>query len=406
MSVSPTFDLTSPAFHADPFPTLRRLREAGPLVHVELPVVGPTWLATTHDASSRIMKDPENLVREPRKAGLAGHAGIKWWMPRSVTILADNMLGKDDPEHRRLRSLVDLAFQRRSINEMHDEIAAVADRLLDDLARDGGGDLVQHYARDLPLTVICQMLGLPHDDRDRFKRWMGGLSKTSSAIGFLRALPGIYRVVHYLKREIARQRAKPGSGLITALIEAEEGGSRLSDDELLAMVFLLFGAGHETTTHLISGGIWTLLIHPDEKGRLLADATHYPGTVEECLRHYAPVQMTKPRYARADMVVEGQTVRRGENVIPFLASANADPAKFRDPERFDIARKPNPHLSFATGPHFCLGFQLARAEARIAMDRLFQRFPATSLAVASGEIGWQRRLGLRSLIALPVRLAA
>jgi cytochrome P450 len=398
------FDILSSAFHANPFPTLDRLRDKGAVVQLKLPIVGRTWLVTTHEACAALLKDHESFVRDPGNAGSSTQERILRILPRTLGILALNMLGHDDPEHRRLRALVDQAFQRRTIAAMKPMIVTAADRLLDRLEDRTEVDLMAEFCRDLPLDVICMLLGLPEKDYPRFKDWLGGLADTANIWAVLRAVPGVWSVVNYLRRV-----SRPGGGalpegLIAALSEVEMEGGRLTEDEMVSMIFLLFGAGQETTTHLIAGGIYTLLAHDDERQRLRADPGLMPSCVEECLRHVSPVQMTKTRFARADMEWQGRAFRRGDMFAALLAAANCDPAKFEDPHRFDIGRHPNPHLSFGTGVHFCLGFQLARAEATAAIDRLLARFPAIRLAVEPGEIVWRKRLGIRAMASLPVRL--
>lgn len=400
-----TFDIVSPGFHADPFPTLARMRQAGPVVRMRLPILGRIWLTTTHGASAELLKDGEHFVRDPGNAGSRTQERVLKVLPATLGLLAKNMLGLDDPDHRRLRSLVDQAFARRGVAELKPMIEQVADRLLDRLEGKPEAELMQAYCRDLPLSVICVMLGLPEKDHDWFKGWLGNLTDTANIWAVLRAVPGVWRMVNYL-----RAVSRPGGGaypdgLISALREARTEHGDLSEDGLVAMIFLLFGAGQESTTHLIAGGIWALLVHPDERDRLSADASLMPGAVEECLRWVCPVQMTKPRFARTDMEWQGRRFRRGDMFAAFVTAANADPAKFEEPYRFDIGRHPNPHLSFGTGVHFCLGFQLARAETRIALDRLFARFPDIRLAVPPQDIAWRKRVGIRALAHLPVRLS-
>ncbi|WP_287150254.1 cytochrome P450 [Mesorhizobium sp.] len=314
------------------------------------------------------------------------------------------MLGHDDPEHRRLRGLVDQAFQRRTIEAMKPMITQIADRLVDKLEGRPEVDLMAEFCRDLPLSVICAMLGLPEQEHDQFKSWLGGLKDTANIGAVLRAIPGVVRAVRHLRRV-----SRPGGGalpdgLIVALRDAETDGQKLSEDELVSMIFLLFGAGQETTTHLISGGLFALLSQEDQRRRLQSDPSLMPTCVEECLRYVSPVQMTKPRFATRDMVWQGRQFRRGEMFAGFLAAANSDPAKFEDPHRFDITRHPNPHLSFGTGVHFCLGFQLARAEAAIGFERILTRFPAMRLAIEAQKIEWRKRLGIRALAQLRVQL--
>jgi cytochrome P450 len=285
-------------------------------------------------------------------------------------------------------------------------IVEIADRLLDRLDGRVEADLKAEYCRDLPLSVNCAQLGQPERDHDRFKSWLAGLRDTANIGAVIRAIPGVVSVVRYLRRV-----SRPGGGalpdgLIAALRDADTDGQTLSEDELVSMIFLLFGAGQETTTHLISGGLFVLLSREDQLRRLRGDPALMPLCVEECLRHVSPVQMTKPRFAVRDMVWQGRQFHRGDMFAALLAAANCDPARFERPHDLDISRHPNPHLSFGTGVHFCLGFQLARAEAAVAFERILARFPRMRLAVDPRELTWRKRLGIRALARLPVRLAA
>jgi cytochrome P450 PksS len=397
-------DILSPEFHANPFPTLERMRADGPTVRLRLPIVGRTWLAVTYESCASLLKDHETFARDPANAGTRTQARILRFLPRTIDLLALNMLGHDDPEHRRLRGLVDQAFQRRTIHAMKPMITGIADRLLDQLTGIKEADLVSAYCKDLPLSVICAMLGLPEQDHERFKSWLGGLKDTADLAAVIRAIPGVLRVVRYLRRV-----SRPGGGalpdgLTAALRDAQSDGQMLSEDELVSMIFLLFAAGQETTTHLT--GLYALLSHEEQLAQLRSNPSLMPTCVEECLRYVSPVQMTKPRFAVLDVVWQRQQFRRGDMFAGLLAAANCDPAKFENPHTFDIRRHPNPHLSFGTGVHFCLGFQLARAEAAIAFERILRRFPDIRLNIDVRKIEWRRRLGIRALANLPVRLVA
>jgi cytochrome P450 len=406
MAEPPQFDILSPQFHGNPLPTLDRMRAEGPVVSMKLPIVGRAWLAVTHDSCAELLKNHQDFARDPANAGSSTQARILRFLPRTLGLLATNMLGHDDPEHRRLRSLVDQAFQRRTIAALKPMIAETADRLIDRLQGRTEADLMAEFCRDLPLSVICAMLGLPEKDHDRFKNWLGGLKDTANVFAVIRAIPGLISVVRYLRRVSRPGGGARDEGLIAALRDAEIDGQKLSEDELVSMIFLLFGAGQETTTHLISGGLFALLTDAGQLRRLRDDPGLMPMCVEECLRYVSPVQMTKPRFATRDLVWQGRQFRRGDMLAAFLAAANCDPARFDRPHTFDIARHPNPHLSFGTGVHFCLGFQLARAEAAIGLQRLLDRFPDLRLAVEPGEIRWHKRLGIRALARLPVKLVA
>ncbi len=382
----------------------------GPLVRARIPIIGRTWTVTSWAAVDELLRDSDRFVRDPAKAGKTLLAGMQWWMPRILRALGQNMMAYDGNRHRRLRLLVEQAFVKRNVESMRPRIEQIADELIDQMetiqCRDGQVDFLEHFARPLPLIVICELLGLPDSDRPRFTGWFAPISKVSSSAGFVKLLPGMWNVRKYLMDQIGMCRSHPRYGLISDLIEAEESGDQLTDDELLAMVFLLLAAGFETTTHLISGGLLTLLDHPDQTEQLKADWSLAQGAVDEALRYVSPVQMCKPRFAAEDMELYGEWIQRGGLVIGFLASANLDPQEFSNPEQFDIQRSPNRHLTFGRGIHICLGLRLAHLETQIAWQRLFTRHPSVHLAIDRMSIAWNARVGMRTLSALPLQLSS
>ncbi len=401
------FDITSRAFKDDPFPTLARLRDAGPVVAVKLPIIGRVQLVTTYEAVNDVLRDHSTFVRDARSTGKSKFLDFQWWLTRPFKSVAENMLSKDEPDHRRLRGLVDEAFQRRSVDDMRGRISEVADEILDETCRPAGPngtiDFLS-FSRQFPLAVISELLGLPETDRPRFTRWASGLSTVKSFAGLLMLAPNMYRIGGYFRQQIRQCRREPRDGLLSLLVEVHRAGETLSNDELLAMAFLLLFAGHETTTHLISGGLLTLLDHPRQKSELMSDWSQAGTAVDELLRYNTPVQLTKPRMPVRDMQLHGKTLKRGQYLMPMLASANSDPAKFADPERLDIHRTPNPHLAFGTGIHVCLGLKLARMEAEVAFERVLTRYPDLELAVPRQQVQWTERVGMRALESLPIRL--
>jgi cytochrome P450 len=271
--------------------------------------------------------------------------------------------------------------------------------------RKGGTDLVAGYALPLPATVIAELLGVPAEDHARFHRWSNRLVSVSSGRDMLRALPAALSFVRYLRNFVERRRADPEDDLITALIWAEEAGDRLSEDELLAMAFLLLVAGHETTVNLIASGTLALLEHPEQTERLRRDPSLVKPAVEELLRYTSPVELATERYAREDAEIGGRTISRGELVLAVLGSANRDERYFEDPDVLDLARDPNRHLAFGRGGvHHCLGAPLARMEGQIALTALMRRFPGARLAMAPESLRWRRGLFLRGLEKLPLVL--
>jgi cytochrome P450 len=319
-------------------------------------------------------------------------------------VFSDNMLRHDNPDHRRLRRLVEQAFSRHSVESLRGRIGVLCDRLLAGLAGRETVDLLEEWARPLPVAVICELLGLPEEDRSKFARWVKALFRSVTLFGILLALPSMVRLQNYFRRHFEQCRRQPRPGLMTALVQAEQEGDKLSEDELLAMAFLLLFAGFETTVHLLSGGTLALLNAPEQKERLLNDWSLAPPAVEELLRFVSPVQMSEPRYVIRDLEFHGRSLRRGDYIVAFLGAANADPVRFPDPEKLDLSRSPNPHVSFGSGTHFCLGAQLARVEAQVGLERLFTHYPRLALAMADSELRYSGHILLRALVALPVRL--
>jgi cytochrome P450 len=398
--VSLKFDFTSQEFLRDPAAGAARLREAGPVVETRFPIIGNVWITTTQDAAGRVLKDSANFTL--RKGGKV--AGMRWWMPGTFRALANNMLTSDEPDHTRLRGIVDEAFRRRAILEMEPRILAIAGELAGQLFDEGvPADLVRRYARILPLSVICELLGLPANDRAKFTAWAGNLTDVRSLLGFLwRMMYGVRSIRRYLIAHLESARASGGEGLIAELLKVEKEGERLTRDELVATVFLLLFAGHETTTHLISGSVFELLKLPSLRDWLEEDWKRADLAVEEFLRFVSPVQFSKPRFVRHDIELCGVKLKRGDRIMAMITAANYDPAANEHPERLDLSRHPNRHIAFGTGIHFCLGHQLARIEARCALKALFTRWPKLGLAVPASEIQWRRQPGLRAIRALPV----
>jgi len=392
-------DFTSQDFFRDPVGAMGRLRQLGPLVQVKFPIIGTVWMTTTQDMAGRVLKD--NAAFTLRKEGRV--AGAPWWLPGVFLSLANNMLTFDEPDHTRLRSIVDEAFRRRAILDMEPRIAEIAAKLADELFAHGSpADLVQRYARKLPLAVICELLGLPLADRTRFISWADRATNVSNAVGFLLMVPGIYAIKRYLEQQIEAVRAHGGEGLIAELVRAEKEGAEISRDEMVAMVFLLLFAGTETTTHLISGSAFELLKDPKLRKWLQEDPSRYDLAVEEFLRFISPVQFSKPRFVQRDITLDGVSLKKGDKVMAMIAAANMDPAANACPETLDVQRKPNRHIAFGTGIHFCLGHQLARIEGKQAIRGLFDRWPQLELAVPASEIRWRKRPGLRAIVELPV----
>jgi cytochrome P450 len=398
--MAPRIDFASEEFFRDPATAIAALRSSGPVVATRFPIVGNVWVTTTYDTTAQVLKDSSTFTLRKEGGALAG---LQWWMPKSIATLASNMLTMDEPDHTRLRSIVDEAFRRRAVLEMEPHIRAIADRLASELfAEASQADVVQRYARILPLSVICELLGLPEADRPKFIAWANSMGQITSAFGFLRMMSGLTRMRRYLEERLRVARKDGGEGLIGELVQVEREGDRLSPNEMLSMVFLLLGAGSETTTHLISGSVFELLKRPDLRDWLEADWSRAPLAVEEFLRFVSPVQFSKPRYVRRDVELGGVLLKKNDRIMVMIAAANCDPEAHADPLKLDLERRPNRHISFGTGIHFCLGHQLARIEAICALKALFTRWPRLKLAVEPSAIRWRRRPGIRSIEKLPV----
>lgn len=398
------FDVSSQAFLRDPAACVAMLRASGPVVAAKFPLVGPVWITTTYDAAARVLKDSAafTLRKDDGKV-----VGLRWWMPSSVTLVSSNMLTTDEPDHTRLRGIVDEAFRRRAVLGMEPQIRTIADRLAADLfAQQDPADLVARFAHILPLSVICELLGLPLADRPTFISWSDALARLTGPLNFLRMIPLIGRMRRYFEERLRLAREQGGEGLIAELVRVERDGGRISPDEMVAMLFLLLIAGSETTKHLISGSVYELLRDPARRDWLAADWSRLSIAVEEFLRFISPVQFSKPRFVRHDLELEGVRLKRGDQIMAMIVAANLDPQANDGPEQLDLERRPNRHLSFGTGIHFCLGHQLARLEAMSALQTLFTRWPNLHLAIKPSEVRWSGRPGLRAIAALPVTAAA
>ena len=312
------------------------------------------------------------------------------------------MLDLDPPDHTRLRSLVQKAFTPALIGHMRARIQSLADELLDVVAPKGEMDLIRDYALPLPMTIITEILGVPTSDRNKFHKWSQAVVSLTSPKATLRVIPSVWMFIRYLRRFFERRRRDPQDDLVSALIQAEEAGDRLSEDELLAMVFLLLIAGHETTVNLIGNGMLALLEHPDQLETLRENPGMIKTGVEELLRYTSPVFMSTERYAREDLQMHEICIPRGEMTLGVIASANRDTRVFDHADELDIAREPNKHLSFGQGIHFCVGAPLARLEAQIAINTILRRMPNLKLGVAPDSLRWRPSIFLRGLESLPV----
>ncbi len=399
-SAANLFTPLAPDFLADPYPYYHRMRELEPVFFWPI----GTYVATRHADIAWILKDRRfGKLFEERMDNRLGRE--VWENSSSYRSLGKMMLVQDPPDHTRLRGLVAKAFTARRMEDMRPQIQAIVDKLIDRVEGEGGMDIMRQFAHPLPVEVICDMLGIPESDRQPFYesstvsgRLIDPTPMTPEELADADA--SNENLAAYFADLFERRRKDPGDDLISLLVQVEEAGEKLSEEELFANVILLFGAGHETTVNLIGNGLLALHRNPDQIERLKADPSLMPNAVEEMLRYDSSVQMTG-RVALEDIEVGGITLKRGENIINLLGAANRDPEVFADPDKFDVGRKEARNLvSFGGGIHHCLGAQLARIEGEIAIGTLLRRLPNLKLDNAETP-DWRPTFTLRGVKTLP-----
>jgi cytochrome P450 len=400
---TPDIDLTSPEFTANPYPAYARLRAAAPIQRVTLPGDRTVWLIAGYDDVVAALRDPR-FVKNQRNTMTAEQLAEVPSIPDAFDILNQHMLALDPPDHTRLRTLVHKAFTPRLVEQLRPRIQTIADTLLDAVQPRGEMDLIDDYAFPLPITVIAELLGIPVEDHASFRRWTNILvSGDPSPERMQQIAATMQEFAAYLGQLFARRRAQPAEDLVSQLLRVEEAGDMLNEPELYSMVFLLLIAGHETTVNLIGNGMLALLLHPDQRERLQQTPALIESAIEEFLRYEGPVATTTQRFAREDVAIGGVVIRRGEEVLAVLASADHDERRFSDPDGLDITRSDNRHLAFGHGVHYCLGAPLARLEGQIAIGTLLRRMPNMRLGVAPEALAWRPGLLIRGLSGLPVR---
>jgi cytochrome P450 len=380
-------------YFQDPYSVHARLRAQQPVARVIMPGGLPAWLVTGYAEARAALTDPR-LHKLPRG-----------WRPEPHSMLAAielHMLNSDPPDHERLRKLVNKAFTARRVEQLRPRISAITTELLDDMSTRQEVDLLASLAFPLPITVICELLGVPVADRDEFRAWSATI--VSSTVS-----PDVFQahgtaMTGYFRKMLAARRREPADDLLSALVAARDEEDRLTEDELLSMAFLLLVAGHETTVNLIGSGMLALLLNPGEMARLRADRSLLGGAVEELLRYVNPVNNATLRFAGEPLEIGGQQVSPDEVVLVSLSGANRDPSRYADPDRLDLSRDSAGHLAFGHGIHYCLGAPLARLEAEIAFGGLLERFGSMTLAVPADSLRWRPSTLIHGLETLPVRL--
>jgi cytochrome P450 len=403
MNTAQQVNILGREFKANPFLLLARMRAEHPVCRVTLPDKTPVWLVMRYEDVKALLTD-ERFAKSRYNALTPEQLRKQPWVPPMFRPLESTMVDLDPPDHTRLRQFVYKAFTPRLIEQMRERVQTLANELLDAVTRKAEMDLIREYALPLPMTIITEILGVPTQDRDKFHKWSKVIVAVDQFNANWRVIPAIWMFNRYLRRFFKVRRADLRDDLVSALIQGEEAGDRLSEDELLAMVFLLLVAGHETTVNLIASGTLELLRHHDQMEKLRRDPTLIKSAVEELLRYTAPVFNSTERYAREDVTIQGVTISRGEMTLGVIGSANRDETVFENPDILDIEREPNKHLSFGHGIHYCLGAALARLEAQIAISTLLERMPKMRLKGPPESLRWRRSLILRGLAALPVEI--
>ena len=396
-------DLNSKAFANNKYEYYKWMREEAPVFHGKISVID-SYVLSRYDDCVNFLKDPR-FVRNRTTA--TGGGRMPFPMPQSVQLMAQSMITEDEPDHRRLRNLVHQAFTRHSLEKMSARIDELTNDLLDKAEAKGTVDLKEAYALPIPVTVIQKMMGVDDEDMPRFKDGLTAMKDGFSGWALLRTLLwDMPRLSKFVRELIERKRSNPQDDILTKLIQAEDEGEKLNEDELVSMVFLMIVAGYETTVQLITNGVLALLQHPDQLEKLRARPELIESAVEEILRYIGPIHGTKPAYATEDVTIHGVTIPKGAAAWPFLGAANHDPTVFENPEVFDIERAPNKHLGFGSGIHSCLGAPLARMETKIAITNLIKRNPNLRLAVGPSELKVQVRPGWHTYESLPVAFQA
>lgn len=408
MSTQLKYDLFSPTFKADPYPTYTALRDHAPL-HCRTTADGKSalWFITRYEDVATLLRDHKRFVKNVTNTLSPAQQAHLPPTPPLLRLLGNHMLNLDPPDHTRLRALVNKAFTAQIVTQLQPRIQQVANELLDRVHAQGTMDLIEDFAFPLPMIVIAELLGIPPKDRLRFRHWSTAFVTPSAnlernANKMAKAGQVMEDFTRYMRGIFAARRREPRHDLITHLLQAEENGDTLSEDELFSMVILLIVAGHETTINLIGNGMLALLQHPDQCALLQAQPARLPSAIEEMIRYDGPVERATMRFAAEEVTIGDATIHRGDAVSLILGSADRDPTHFVQPDAFDITRENNRHLGFGLGIHYCLGSALARLEGQIAVNTLLQRYPTLQVTKPLEQLKWRRVPIMRGLHHLPV----
>jgi cytochrome P450 len=390
----------------NPYPAYARLHEEGPLHYLDVDGKWALWSIVSHAECSSAAKDPRLSAKRSQQMILSLPLSRQSEFSELARMLGLWLIFMDPPEHTRLRKLLNKGFSPAAIEGLRPQVEAIVDEMLKPLRHGAEVDLMREFANPMPVRIILEMLGIPQELRDTFVNW-------SRAIAVFRGSPdrtveqardaqdALIALTDFFRKTVAERRRKKGSDLISLLIDIEEEGEVLTEEELYAQCIALLFAGHETTRNLIGNGMYTLLRHPQETAELREKPEIIRTAVEEILRYESPVQLTA-RVLKEDVEICGQHIPRKWSVLCMLGAANRDPKRFKNPNQLDLKRLNNQHLAFSAGPHACIGGQLARLEGQVALLNLVQRFPKMKLAGPRPE--WAPTFGFRGLKSLSVVL--
>ncbi|MBP2000102.1 cytochrome P450 [Paenibacillus shirakamiensis] len=379
-------------FTTNPFPTYAGLRETNPMYRCVFPDGQSGWMVTRYEDAVKAFKEARLIKDRSMIAGISEHQSV----------FTQNMLFSDPPDHKRLRGLVQKSFTPRLVEEMRGRIQEITDELLKELKGREHIHLIDEFAFPLPIIVICEILGVPAEDRDKFRLWSTSLIEGRNGEYANDMQQHMKDFIHYLKFMFEKLRDTPGSDLISQLIVSEEDGDTLTEGELYGVVTLLIIAGHETTVNLIGNTVLALLEHPEQLELLRNQPELIHSAIEESLRYNGPVEFSTSRWAREDFDFRGTRFKKGEMIIVALSSTNRDSMEFDHPNEFDITKEKSPHLAFGKGIHMCLGAPLARLEGEIAIRSLLKHFPLMKLDVDRNDLEWRPGMIVRGVKEIPL----
>lgn len=401
------YELYSHEFRQNSYAVFAQMRANDP-VFKQIGLNGRTqiWFVTRYAEVQQVLLDDDHFVRDPGLVFSAEEREKLFGKPDQLidNMMNNHMLNKDGEDHRRLRSLVSKAFTPKVIQNMRPRIEAIAGELLDKVEVNGRMELISDFAFPLPITVIAELLGIPLHNQNQFRIWSNAfvrpaITEEEQQSAFLL----LQEFAAYMQKLVADRRQSPRDDLLSGLLHVEEAGDRLNESELFSMLSLLIVAGHETTVSLIGNAVLALLQNPDVHGELLSRRDLIPAAVEEFLRYDSPVERPLTRFVKEDLEMAGQQLKKGDLLIAIIGSANRDEMQFASADTLDIHRKPNAHIAFGKGAHYCLGAPLARLEGEIALRVLFDRIPDLALDIAMEDLEWRDVPTFHSLVRLPVK---